>query len=156
MSMDDAKTARVKVTGGLKYNVNVEFSLAAGLLDANDIPMAEDYTRSFKTRLSKSLFAAVNTSSSAGGSVTANVTVTNPTGSSAPAYVALAVYNSANKMIGIAVKEFSAVSANNGTETCDLTASITEGETPAEALVMLWDTRANLNAYHMAIDVPLH
>lgn len=156
VSMDDAKTARVKVTGGLKYNANVEFSLAAGLLDANDIPMAEDYTRSFKTRLSKSLFAAVNTSSSAGGSVTANVTVTNPTGSSAPAYVALAVYNSANKMIGIAVKEFSAVSANNGTETCDLTASITEGETPAEALVMLWDTRANLNAYHMAIDVPLH
>lgn len=156
VSMDDAKTARVKVTGGLKYNVNVEFSLAAGLLDANDIPMAEDYTRSFKTRLSKSLFATVNSSSSVSGSVTANVTVTNPTGSSAPAYVALAVYNSANKMIGIAVKEFSAVSANNGTETCDLTASVPEGETPAEALVMLWDTRANLNAYHMAIDVPLH
>lgn len=156
VSMDNAKTARVKVTGGLKYNANVEFSLAAGLLDANDIPMAKDYTRSFKTRLSKSLFAAVNDSSSADGSVTANVTVTNPTGSSAPAYVALAVYNSANKMIGIAVKEFSAVSANNGKETCDLTASVPEGETPAEALVMLWDTRANLNAYHMAIDVPLH
>lgn len=156
VSMDDAKTARVKVTGGLKYNANVEFSLAAGLMDANDIPMAEDYTRSFKTRLSKSLFAAVNTSSSADGSVTANVTVTNPTGSSAPAYIALAVYNSANKMIGIVVKEFSAVSANNGKETCDLTASVPEGETPAEALVMLWDTRANLNAYHMAIDVPLH
>ena len=156
VSMDDAKTARVKVTGGLKYNANVEFSLAAGLMDANDIPMAEDYTRSFKTRLSKSLFAKVNSSSSVSGGVTANVTVTNPTGSSAPAYVALAVYNSANKMIGIAVKEFSAVSANNGTGTCDLTASITEGETPAEALVMLWDTRANLNAYHMAIDVPLH
>ncbi len=156
VSMDDAKTARVKVTGGLKYNANVEFSLAAGLLDANDIPMAKDYTTTFRTRLSKSLFATVNSSSSVSGSVTANVTVTNPTGSSAPAYVALAVYNSANKMIGIAVKEFSAVSANNGTETCGLTASITEGETPAEALVMLWDTRANLNAYHMAIDVPLH
>ena len=156
VSMDDAKTARVKVTGGLKYNANVEFSLAAGLLDANDIPMAEDYTRSFKTRLSKSLFAKVNSSSSVSGGVTANVTVTNPTGSPAPAYVALAVYNSANKMIGIAVQEFTAVSANNGTGTCDLTASITEGETPAEALVMLWDTRANLNAYHMAIDVPLH
>lgn len=156
VSMDNTKTARVKVTGGLKYNANVEFSLAAGLLDANDIPMAKDYTTTFRTRLSKSLFATVNSSSSVSGSVTANVTVTNPTGSSAPAYVALAVYNSANKMIGIAVKEFSAVSANNGTETCGLTASITEGETPAEALVMLWDTRANLNAYHMAIDVPLH
>ncbi len=145
------KLVKISVDGGLKYGkTGYTLKLAANtVVDANGLKMTAEHVERFETKLGDSVYVASATPLSSNSTT---VTIHNPTDSQKDIWVVLALYNSSNKLIGMAEGTVLSVNGNTTTESIVLTPATVDGEVAA-ASVLLWNDSTNLVPYHIPVIV---
>ncbi len=157
----DKLGASIVVTGDLEYGeTEYTLTIANTFTDVNGMYSKTVFEHAFTTKFAAGMYIepfvpvySNPTTPSASTEVSATIVIQNPTTVPAGAWVALAVYDTDNEMLGVIITTFGSIAAS-GSDNQVLTITGIDG-TIKYVKAFAWNSVLNLKPYHMARIVEL-